>query len=67
MTLIGGIFEKNESTYELSTLYALKVSLNHLWCGDFLQVISALKKTEVTSDYMAFIVKSKISFRKMRI
>ena len=67
MALIGGILEQNKCAGESQPSIWLTVSSNHPQCGDFLQVISDLKKTAVTSDYIAFIAKSKIFFRKMGI
>ena len=67
MALIGGICEENKSAGESQPSIWLTVSSNHPQCGDFLQVISDIKKTAMTSDYMAFIAKSKISLRKMGV
>ena len=67
MVLIGGICKENKSAGESQPSRWLTVSSNHPQCGDFLQVISDIKKTAMTSDYMAFIAKSKISLRKMRV
>ena len=67
MALIGGVLEQNKCAGESQPSRWLTVSSNRPQCGDFLQVISDLKKTSVTSDYMAFITKSKIYLRKMEV
>ncbi|WP_143597292.1 hypothetical protein [Tyzzerella sp. An114] len=67
MALIGGILEQNKCAGESQPSRWLTVSSNRPQCGDFLQVISDLKKTAMTSYYMAFIAKSKIFLRKMGV
>ena len=67
MALIRGIYEKNKSAGESQPSRWLTVSSNRPQCGDFLRVISDIKKIAVTSDYIAFITKNKILLRKKEI